>query len=251
MATKQIEIDIPIFERNLKLFNRKGLRRTYVSVINHKKEYMEVPPLSSSPKVVMQVTIDKEYYDEFKELLEQNDFKVFGSTFTYHLDNLISDYEANKEYFTNRAEQIENIKKEIEERKKNNEPYILKENDDVAFYFLPYNEKVDNLYEFIKVYKDVFLAFAKEKDITLMFNPQAFSNQMNGFFGFNFFDADSKEEVVVDYAARLTVYVDFNQAPTVYAAAVLLSGIGLSKEELADKDLNVHLISENLKYEKA
>ena len=45
MATQQIEINIPIFERNLKLFNKKGLRRAYTSVYNHASEYLVVPPL--------------------------------------------------------------------------------------------------------------------------------------------------------------------------------------------------------------
>ena len=78
-----------------------------------------------------------------------------------------------------------------------------------------------------------------------------FCTQLDGFFGFNFFDADQKGEVVVDYAARLTVGVNFNQFVTEYQGAVLLSGIGKTKEELADTDLNVHLVAENIRYTKA
>lgn len=251
MATQQIEINIPIFERNLKLFNKKGLRRAYTSVYNHASEYLVVPPLSCRTQVVMEVTLDKEYVNEFQEILKNEGFEVLGSDFVFHMDNLIKDFEASRKYFEDRLDQFENIKKEREARLQALKPYEEIENDDVRFYFFPYNEKVENLYEFIKVYKEKFLAYAKEKDITIMFRPQAFSNQLQGFFGFNFFDADAKEEVVVDYASRLTVNVDFDSLPTVYAAAVLLTGIGLSKEELADKDLNVHLISENLKYTKA
>ncbi len=248
---KQIEINIPIFERNLKLFNKKGLRRAYSSVLTHSSEYMVVPPLSCRSQVVMEVTLDKEYVLEFQKILSDEGFEILGSNFTYHIDNLIQDFEAAIKYFEDRKDQIEKIKAEREERKKANKPFEEIENDDVKFYFLPYNEKVDTLYEFIKVYKEKILSFAKEKDITIMLRPQAFSNQLQGFFGFNFFDADEKGEVVVDYAARITIHVDFNTLPTVYAAAVLLTGVGETKEELADSDLGVHLISENLKYNKA
>ena len=251
MATKQIEIDIPIFERNMKLYNKKGLRRSFTSVVNHKKEYMVIPPLSSSNEFMMEVTLDKEYAEMFMDLLTSNNLEDLGANPVLHLENLIKDYEANKEAFADKKETFEKIYDELEKRKKDNPPYQLLENDDVKFYFYPYNDKVSTMYDFIKAYKNVILDFAKEKDITIMLRPVAFSNQLEGFFGFNFFDADSKEEVVVDYASRLTVHVDFDQAATVYSSAIILSGIGKSKEELADQDLNVHLISENLKYEKA
>lgn len=248
---KQIEINIPIFERNLKLFNKKGLRRAYSSVESHATEYMDIPPLSARSKVVMEATLDKEFVDELQNMLKNEGFTIFGSTQVYHIDNLISDFEQSKEYFQNRLEQLENIKQEKAKRVEENKPYEELKNDDVKFYFFPYNEKIDTLYEFIKVYKDKLLAFAKEKDITLMLRPQAFSNQMQGFFGFNFFDADEKGEVVIDFAANITVHVDFNSPATAYCAAVLLAGVGETKEELADKDLSVHLIAENLKYMKA
>lgn len=78
-----------------------------------------------------------------------------------------------------------------------------------------------------------------------------FCSQMEGFFGFNFYDADQKGNVVIDYAARLNVGFDFNKLATVYQAALLLTGIGESKEELADADLNVHLVAENIRYKEA
>ena len=251
MAVQQIEINIPIFERNLKLFSKKGLRRTYSSVEKHSKEYMDVAPLSSSSKVVMEVTLDKEYAEEFQELLKNQGFEILGSNFTFHLDNLIKDYEVYKSFFENKKEQIDGIKAEIEKRKKENTKYLEVKNDDVKFYFLPYNDKTNTLYDFIKNYKDIILDYAVKKDITIMLNPLAFSNQLKGFFGFNFFDADEKTEVVVDYASSITVHVDFKQPATVYTAAVLLSGIGNNKEELASKDLLVHLICENPYYKQA
>ena len=105
MATQQIEIDIPIFERNLKLFNNKGLRRSFSSVINHKKEYMVIPPLSSSNEFMMEVTLDKEYAEMFMDLLTSNNLEDLGANPVLHLENLIKDYEANKEAFAAKVQE--------------------------------------------------------------------------------------------------------------------------------------------------
>ena len=68
--------------------------------------------------------------------------------------------------------------------------------------------------------------------------------------GFYFFDADvTDKEVVVDYAASITVGVDFSNNVSVYQSGVLLRSIGESAEELSDEDINCHIMAENLKYE--
>ena len=56
-----------------------------------------------------------------------------------------------------------------------------------------------------------------------------FSKQINGFIGFNFFDADEKnQEVIIDYASGVTVGVDFINKLNVYVAALLLTSISHS-----------------------
>lgn len=245
-----VEINIPIFERNLKLYNRKGLRRSYTSVMDRYNEYLEIPPLASTPNVVLEATLDKEYYEGFKKLLEARGYTILGAANTYHMDKFLSDYEKYKSSFSSFQDKIDAVKKERDEIK-SDAPYKELENDDVRFYFLPYNDDVQTLYDFIRASRDEILDFAKSNDITIMLKVCPFCTQMDGFFGFNFFDADQKGEVVVDYAARLTVGVNFNQFVTVYQGAVLLSGIGKTKEELADSDLNVHLVAENIRYTKA
>lgn len=250
MAQK-VEIDIPIFERNLKIYNKKSLRRSFSSVEAHCHEYLIVPPLSSTSQMVLEVTLDKENVEEFQGILKEMGFSILGSKNTYYLDKLLEDYEKNKKYFENEQARIDEITKEREETKALNKDYEEVENDNVKFYFLPKNEGVSTLYEFVKTKKDAILAYAKEKDITIMMRVCGFSKQIEGFLGFNFFDADQEGEVVVEYAARMTVAVDFNMLPAAYAAALLLAGIGESKEDLADPDLNVHLIAENIKYTKA
>ena len=234
-----VEINIPIFERNLKLYNRKGLRRSYTSVMDRYNEYLEIPPLASNPKVVLEATLDKEYYLGFKNLLDSKGYTILGAANTYHMDKFLSDYEKYKSSFSSFQDKIDAVKKERDEIK-SDAPYKELENDDVK-----------TLYDFIHASRDEILDFAKSNDITIMLKVCPFCTQMDGFFGFNFFDADQKGEVVVDYAARLTVGVNFNQFVTVYQGAVLLSGIGNTKEELADSDLNVHLVAENIRYTKA
>lgn len=250
MAQK-IEIDVPIFERNLKVFNKKGLRRSYQSVLNHYSEYLLVPPLSSTKDFVLECSIDKEYVEEFQNKLKDMGFTILGSKNTYFVEKLLADFEANKSYFENEEEKMNKIKEEYLKAKEENKEYEVLENEDSVFYFLPYNEGIENLFEFIKTKKDDILAYAKEKDITIMLKVKGFSNQVDGFFGFNFFDADKEGEVVVDFSSNVTVGVDFNYLPAAYSAAVILYGIAESKEDLSDPDLNVHLISENLKYKKA
>ena len=141
--------------------------------------------------------------------------------------------------------------KERDELKSKNKDFEEIENDDVKFYFLPYTKNVETLYDFITTSKNDILKYAKEKDITIMFRVCPFCSQMEGFFGFNFFDADQKGEVVVDFASRLSVGVDFNKFVTVFQGAAMLSGIAKDKEEMASPDLNVHLIAENIIYKEA
>ena len=246
-----VEINIPIFERNLKLYNGKGLRRSYASVESRYKEYLDVKPLASTNKVVLEATLDKDYVEDFQKLLSEKGYTLLGSTNTYHMEKFLSDYEEHKEKFKDGEEHIEKVREEMEGLKAKNSSYEEIANDDVRFYFLPYNEGVCTLYEFVKSSKQAILDFAKTNDITIMLKVCPFTTQMEGFIGFNFFDADQKEEVVVDYAARLTVGVDFKKFVTAYQAAVLLSGIGETKEELADPDLNVHLYADNLIYKEA
>ena len=80
-----------------------------------------------------------------------------------------------------------------------------------------------------------------------MLKIMGYCNQIDGFFGFNFFDADQKdEEVIVDYASRITVTVDFAKVYSVYSAGLLLTGIGDSEDEL--NAMSTHIVAENLKY---
>ena len=77
-----------------------------------------------------------------------------------------------------------------------------------------------------------------------MLKPLSFTNSIGGFVGFNFFDADVKEQnVVVDYAPSITINVDFNNILSVYNAALLLKSIGENEDEL--KEVNVLLLTEN------
>ena len=131
-----VEINIPIFERNLKLYNRKGLRRSYTSVMDRYNEYLEIPPLASNPRVVLEATLDKEYYLGFKNLLDAKGYTILGAANTYHMDKFLSDYEKYQSSFSSFQDKIDAVKKERDEIK-SDAPYKELENDDVRFYFLP------------------------------------------------------------------------------------------------------------------
>ena len=245
-----VELSLSAYERNVKNFNRKGLRRQFYSIYTHSNEYVSAPSIASTRNFVFEATIDKESVDKFIEVLKGEGFRLLGSENYYYLENLIENYDLNKDKYPNiNTEAVEAIRKDLTEMKEKCVEYKEIENDDCVFYFMPYSEGIETLYEFIKTKKGVFSKFAKENDITIMLKVLGYCSQVDGFFGFNFFDADNKEEeVVVDYAARLTVLADFNSRSSVYASGILLAGIGENEAELMDSELNVHILGENAKY---
>ena len=247
-----VELSLSAYERNVKNYNRKGLRRQFYSIYTHSSEYIANPPIVSTRKLVFEVTIDKGCVTQFIELLKNEGFRVLGSDNYYYLENLIEVYDLNKQLYQNvNTEAIEAIRKDLTEMKAKATDYKEIENDDCVFYFMPYNDGIETLYEFVKTKKESLLKFSKDNDITLMFKIIGYCNQIDGFLGFNFFDADKKdEEVVIDYASRVTVLADFNSRTSVYASGLLLSSIGETEEELYDSDINVHILGENVKYTK-
>ncbi len=241
------EINLSLFERNAKIYNKKGLRRTFSSIATHTTEYVPAAPLSARKEVVLEVTIDKDSADAYQNFLKENGFVILGDTNYFHLDNACKDYEANKELFQKQKEAIEAISKDVASMKEKAQPYKEVKDEDVVFYFLPYNDVVKSLFEFIGAYKEKISEFAKKEDITIMMKIGGFCDQIDGFFGFNFFDADQGDkEVIVDYASRITIKVDFAKRYSVYNAGLLLAGIGDDIDELSA--MNTYIIADNLKY---
>ena len=240
------EVSLSLFEKNAKVYNKSYLRRSYVSYDEHYKEFVDVKPLSARNKFVIEATLDNEFVKPFIELLKENGFNVLGSKNYFNLENVIKDYNASPSSYNVQKAAIDAIAKDVELLKSSNEEFENIENEDSRFYFLPYNDKVETLFEFVEVYKDVILKFAKDNDITIMLKVSGYCNQVEGFLGFNFFDADKKdEEVVVDFASRVTVVANLNSNVSVFAAGLLLSGVGESEDEL--KSLNTHIVVENIK----
>ena len=241
------EINISLFERNAKIYNRKGLRRAFSSISTHVTEYVPTEPLSARKEVVLEVTIDKNSADAYQQFLKDNVFVILGDTNYYHLDNACKDYELKKDLFKNQKDTIAALSKDVEGMKANAKPYVEVKDEDVVFYFLPYNDVVKTLFEFIGAYKYKISEFAKKEDITVMMKIAGYCDQIDGFFGFNFYDADQGDnEVIVDYASRITVKVDFTQRYSVFAAGLLLAGIGDDVEELTA--MTTHILADHLKY---
>ena len=241
------EISLSLFERNAKIFNKKGLRRTFSSIPTHVQEYVPTEPLSARKQVTLEVTIDKNSAEAYQQFLKDNGFTVIGDTNYFHLQNACEDYEKKKDLFVRQKEAIEAIQKDLEKMKSNCKAYKEIKDDDAVFYFIPYNDVVDTLFEFIGAYKEKISEFAKKEDITIMMKISGFCNQIDGFFGFNFYVADQGDkEVIVDYASRITVSVDFKDRYQAFNAGLLLSGVGDDLEELMA--MNTHILAENLKY---
>ena len=244
------EISLSVYERNVKIYNKKGLRRTFSSIASHSNEYIGMPPLGTTNQLLFEVTIDKEFVDGFIKKLKKDKFRIIGSNNYFFIENVINNYELHKGKYAVDEKAIEAISKDLNNLLEANKDYKEIENDDAMFYFVPQNEGVETLFEFIKTMKRKISKYAKDNDITIMMKIYGFSSQLEGFMGFNFFDADvTDKEVVVDYAASITVGVDFSNNISVYQSGVLLRSIGESAEELLDKDINCHIMAENLKYE--
>ena len=241
------EVTIKAFEKNAARANKNGLARSYNTILANYKEYVPYPPLSSTSKLMFEVTVDKDYTDALIELIKKEGFPFYGSANYFYTEEFINQYNAAPNRFNVDPKMVEALSKDLEGLRKQTEEEPSKEapNDDRVFYFMPYAEGISTLYEFIKAKKDLFLKFAKENDITIMMKIIGFNNQLSGFLGFNFFDADKpEEEVIIDYASRVTVGVDFKNRTAVYAAALYLNGIGETEEELYDPEVNTHIVTE-------
>ena len=107
------EITLELFEKNAKIANKKGLRRQYSSIPLRASEYLPSIPLGVSDKLVLECTIDKEFYPNIKALLEENNFQLLGSQNYYNLKEIVDGYEANKEAYKNYDEPISAIKNDL------------------------------------------------------------------------------------------------------------------------------------------
>lgn len=242
------EITIEVFENNAKIYNKKNLRRSYASIPLHETEYIQLRPLGASSKFVLEVIIDKEYAVEYQKYLKKKGFTILGGTNYYHIENMLKDYHSNERIYGNIKDRMEEIEKDYNLMLKNNKPFVELENDDVKFYFLPYNDTIETLCDFIEASKTGISRFCKNRDITIVMNVIGYCNMIKGFFGFNFFDAESKKEESIDYSSNILINVDFSIKNSVYASALLLSGITSSKEDI--ELMNCHILAENLKYNK-
>ena len=241
------EISIGLFEKNAKIWNKKGLRRSYASFSKRTNEYLKLAPLGSSSKYVIEVVVDKDFASKTIELLKSKGFEVLGAKNYYHSNEILVDYENNKKFYPNIEDKMEELSKEYESSRKCDE-YEIIENDDARFYFLPYNDKINNLCEFIEEEKNNILNYAKENDITIIMNIKSFVGMLTGYFGFNYIDAQTNDDTEVDYSSEIVVKVDINQVASVYVCAILLEGITPNSLDL--ELMNVHIAADNLKYEK-
>lgn len=241
------EISIDVFERNAKICNKKGLRRQYYSIPEKYTEYINILPLGISNMLVFECSIDKDYYEGFKKILLENNYNILGDQNITGLKKICQDYDSNPNLYSKYKEPVDAIKKDLIGLEANIKEYKDLENNDVLFYFEAFNNETLDLEAFISKMKDVILEYAKEYDITIMLKIIGFASQLEGFLGFNFFDADEKEnEVVVDFISNVTVRVDFKNKLNVVSAAYLLNSISSTKEGLAY--CNAHIVAENIKY---
>ncbi|MBQ9449269.1 MAG: hypothetical protein IJU60_05285 [Acholeplasmatales bacterium] len=240
------EINVELFEKNARLYNKKNLKRHYASIWEHAKEYgFIVPPLGCRGDFVIKASIDKEFVEEFIGFLEERKLNIIGVNNHYQLRYVLEDYEIYKNAMNDISENIKKIEEEYQRQLNIKEKYMVNENDDAVFYFYPFNEDVDTLFEFYLRYKDEILDFAKQRDITIMFDLESFYNFATGFMAFNFLDSDNNDEPM-DFAKRIIIHFDLAKAYSIYVVSRILSNIGDTYEEL--EYMETHIFGDNLKY---
>ena len=234
------EINLELFEKHALLLNKKNLKRHFSSIWQHPKEYgLIIPPLGCRGDFVIKASIDKEFVDEFIQFLEDRKFNIIGMKNHYQFRYVLEDYEIYKNMMKDVSENINKIEAEYKRELEIKERYEVDKNDDALFYFYPYNENVSTLFEFYLRYKDEILEFAKQKDITIMFDLESFYNIGSGFMAFNFFDSDNNDEAT-DFAERINIRFDYKKPYSIYVVSKILSNIGDEKDEL--EVMNTHLV---------
>lgn len=237
-----IEINLKQFESNAKKYNKRGLNRGFYSIAQSAQEYVKSTPLAATSDYVLEVSIDKGSADDFQKYLKRKKYKVLGAKNYHHIGKMVEKYNAYEKSYSSLKEKIEAISKDYELMKKSKDKYSEMPNDDVKFYFLPYNDDVTNLSQFVEAEKNNIVKWCKKNDITIIMNIVPYCNMARGFLGFNFLDDQAEGEVVVDFLANIQVGVNMNDRMSVYAAALLLSGVGQTESDLAT--MNCQIIAE-------
>lgn len=240
------EITVSTFEKNARAFNKKGIMRSFNVMNDFASEYYSKPQLGVTNKYVLEVTIDKEYASDFQKFLKRRKIAIIGDYNHYHIGCLVEDYKKYGRYYPELAKQMEAIAKDYDLMLADSKPYKEVENDDVKFFILPYNDKINTLCDFIERYKGAILEYAKKDDITIIMNLLGYSNMISGYFGFNFIDAESESEEVIDYSSQITLTVDLKSKSSVCAAGILLSGVANNAEDI--ELMNCHIMAENIKF---
>lgn len=235
------EISVKAYEQKAKKFNKRGLNRSYSSIAKNAGEYINGLPLGFTDEFVLEVIIDKEFATKFIDFLKRRNYPIIGKANSYYIGKLLEDYEKKKQYFPNIADQIATMAKEYDEMINAKTKYEKIENDDVKFYFLPYNENVSSLCEFVEKEKEAILKYALKNDITILMNVLAFSRQIKGFIGFNFLDEDNDNETI-SFQSSIYVTADFKQPISVYNVASLLNAITDTEDDL--ELMGVHILTE-------
>jgi len=226
-----VEISVKQFELYAKKYNKRGLNRGFYSVAQSAHEYVKSTPLSATSDYVLEVSIDKELVDDFQKYLKRKKYKVLGANNYYHIGKMVERYNAHEKAYASLKEQMTAISKDYDLMKKNKDKYTEIPNDDVKFYFVPYNDECSTLSQFVEEEKGNIVRWCKKNDVTVIMNIVPYCDKARGFLGFNFLDDETEEPV--DFIANIQIGLNPNDVMSVYTAALLLSGVGKTEEDLA------------------
>ncbi len=226
-------ISLNEFEANGAKFNLKGIKRSYFDSLKHLDEYKDSKLIDKADyeTIVLEAVIDKSGIDSFIKLLNDNNFEIYNDKdmpFLLNIKNRLLTYPKT----TKTLKDLNSIEKTINDIA-NKELYTVNKEDDATIYFVPFNNKVNNIHDFFKVYREIFYNFALENDLTIIFRTKDRKNKTNGFFAFNFLDTNEDKQIVsYKYAVRVVINTKTNNSTEYIEECMMINAIGKNKEEL-------------------
>ena len=227
------QITLAEFESIGAKFSANNTKRSYFDALKHITEYENASLIDKKDyeTIVLEAVVDKSAIDDFIKLLTKYDFPIYNNKDLPYLLNMkerIMDYPKTNKVLSDLAS-LENSIEKI-----GNEPlYKVNEEEDATIYFVPFNNKVSNIHDFFKVYRDIFYDFALANDLTIILKTKDRKNKLDGFIAFNFLDTNEKNEIVsYKYAIRVVLKSKANDPISFIEEALILNAIGKNKVEL-------------------
>lgn len=244
MENKEIEISVEKFEKLARKANRKFLARSILSMAKHYNEYIKEFPAGLTNECSVEITIDKSAIDRVLDILKSKGYKIIGTKNLLQMEATLTNLRSIKNPNDKIKEMLNKAEKEYEEAKKNNQEYLVNEDDDAKFLVSPIKEGVSNLIEFISDINNEFKEIAGSDDLTILLYVSNVLDNLKGLIGYNFIEEKDGKEEIIDFYTTFNINVDFRNNLSIFYAGYASSGL---VDNVDDLDFfNLKILAKNL-----